>query len=102
LNKNPWEKDLSNQLLCGQQGSSSDFIENLMHEPNVYPNPTNKSNIGNHCKQSKKNQEIGFHNKKAGRIISRSLCNISKAHVSSIESIKIHEHSDSEIERFLQ
>ena len=44
---------------------------------------------------------LGFHNKRVGRLISRSLCNRSKAHVSSIDSIEIHEDSDSEIERFL-
>jgi hypothetical protein len=72
-----------------------------VHEQIVYPNPTIKSNNKNPRKQSKKNQEIGFHNKKVGRLISRNLRNRSKAHVSSIESIEIHEDSDSEIERFL-
>jgi hypothetical protein len=41
---------------------------------------------------------LGFHNKKVGRLISRSLYNRSKTRVSSIE---IHEDSDSEIEKYL-
>jgi hypothetical protein len=73
-----------------------------VHEPIVCPDPTVKSNSRNPCKQSKKTQDmLGFHNKKVGRLISRSLCNRSKDHVSSIKSIKIHEDSDSEIEIFL-
>ena len=56
LNNNPCEEALSDQLLCGQQGFNSEFIETPVHEPNVYPDPTNKSNIGNPRKQSKKNQ----------------------------------------------
>jgi hypothetical protein len=44
---------------------------------------------------------LGFRNKRVGRLISRSLCNRSKPHVSSIDLIEIHEDSDSEIERFL-
>jgi len=70
-----------------------------VHEPIICPNLTMKSKSKNPRKQSKNNQEmLGFHNKRVGRLISRSLCNISKPHVSSIE---IHEDSDSEIERFL-
>jgi hypothetical protein len=67
-----------------------------------FPNPTIKSDSKNPRKQSKKNQAmLGFHNKRVGRLISRSLHNRSKPHVSSIDSIEIHEDSDSEIERFL-
>jgi hypothetical protein len=67
-----------------------------------FPNPTVKSDSKNPRKQSKKNQAmLGFRNKRVGRLISRSLHNRSKPHVSSIDSIKIHEDSDSEIERFL-
>ena len=45
---------------------------------------------------------LGFHNKRVGRLISRSLRNISKSHVSSIESIEVHENSNSKIEKFLE
>jgi hypothetical protein len=43
---------------------------------------------------------VGFRNKRVGRLISRSLGNRSKPHVSVIESIEIHEDSYFEIERF--
>jgi hypothetical protein len=33
LNENPCEEALSDQLLCGQQGISSEFIETPVHEP---------------------------------------------------------------------
>jgi hypothetical protein len=44
---------------------------------------------------------LGFRNKRVGRLISQSLRNKSKLRVSSIDSIKIHEDSDSEFEIFL-
>jgi hypothetical protein len=45
---------------------------------------------------------LGFRNKRVGRLISRILRNISKPHVSLIDSIEIHEDSESEIERFIE
>jgi hypothetical protein len=102
LDENPHEGELPDHLLCGQQNVSSEFIKTPVHEPIVFPNPTIKSDSKNPRKQSKKNQAmLGFRNKRVGRLISRSLRNRSKPHVSSIDSIKIHEDSDSEIERFL-
>jgi hypothetical protein len=44
---------------------------------------------------------LGYHNKRVCRLISISLCNLSKPHVSSIDLIEIHEDSDFKIERFL-
>jgi hypothetical protein len=44
---------------------------------------------------------LGFKNKRVGRLISRNLRNKSNPHVNSIKMIKIHESSDSEIDRFL-
>jgi len=43
----------------------------------------------------------GYNKKRAGRLIPGSLWNRSKAHVSSIESIEVHESYDSDIEKFL-
>ena len=102
LDKNPREGALPDQILCGQQGFSAEFIETHVHEPIVCPKPTIKSDSKNPRNQSKKNQAmLGFRNKRAGRLISRSLRNRSKPHMISIDSIKIHEDSDFEIERFL-
>jgi hypothetical protein len=52
-------------------------------------------------KPSKGDIDLGFKNKRAGRLISRKLRNKSNPHVSSIKMIEIHESSDSEIDRFL-
>jgi hypothetical protein len=101
LGENPHEGTLPDQFLSEKQDFSSECIKTPVHESIVFPNPTVKSENKNPRKQSKKNQAIGFHNKRVGRLISRSLHNRSKPHVSSIDSIKIHEDSDSEIEIFL-
>jgi hypothetical protein len=102
LDKNPCEGVFPDQLLCGQQDVSSEVIKTPKHEPFVYPNPTVKSNNKKNRNQSKINQEmLGFCNKRVGRLISRSLRNRSKPHVRFINSIKIHEDSNSDIERFL-
>jgi hypothetical protein len=87
--------------LCEQQDASSRIIKTPEHEQIVFPNPIAKTNNKHSRKQSKKNQEIGFCNKRHGRLISRSLRNKSKAHVNSIKSIEIHESYDSKIEIFL-
>jgi hypothetical protein len=89
------------ESLCEKQDASSRVIKTPGHEQIVFPNPIVKNNNKLSCKRPKKNQETGFRNKRVGRLISRSLRNKSKAYVSSIESIEIHESSDSEIERFL-
>jgi hypothetical protein len=44
---------------------------------------------------------LGFRNKRVGRLISRSLRNRSKPHLSSIDTIEINEESDPKIEDFL-
>jgi hypothetical protein len=101
LYENPREKALPDQSLCEQQDVSSRVIKTLEHEQIACPNPTVKTNNKHPRKQPKKNQEIRFRNKRPGRVISRSLRNRSKAHVSSIDLIEIHDDSDSKIERFL-
>jgi hypothetical protein len=45
--------------------------------------------------------DLGFKNKRAGRLISRKQRDKPNSHVSSIKTIEIHESSNSEIERFL-
>jgi hypothetical protein len=88
--------------VCEQQDVSSKLIKIPESKQVVGPNLNIKSTSGNPSKQSKKNQDMrGFHNKRTGRLILRSLRNRSKSHMSSIESIEIHESSDSEIEKFL-
>jgi hypothetical protein len=101
LFENPHERALLDQSLHEKKDASSKIIKNREHEKIIFPNPIVKCNNENPRKQSKKNQEIGFRNKKASQLISMNLCNRLKAHVSSIESIKIHEDSDSKIEKFL-
>jgi hypothetical protein len=102
LCENPCERTMPDQSVCEQQDVSSKLTEFPEHKQVVGPNLNIKSTSGNPSKQSKKNQDMrGFNNKRVGRLISRSLRNRSKAHVSSIESIEVHESSDSEIEKFL-
>jgi hypothetical protein len=102
LCENPCERAMPDQSVCEQQDVSSKLVKIPECEQVVDPNLNIKSTSGNPSKQSKKNQDMrGFNNKRVGRLISRSLRNRSKAHVSSIESIEVHESSDSEIEKFL-
>jgi hypothetical protein len=46
--------------------------------------------------------DVGFKNKREGRLIFRNLRNKTKAHVSSGKTIDILDDYDSEIERFLE
>jgi hypothetical protein len=71
------------------------------HEQHAYPDTSAKNANRPSCKLSKGDMDIGFKNKRAGRLISRSLRNKSNSHMSSIKMIEVHESSDSEIERFL-
>jgi hypothetical protein len=71
------------------------------HEQHAYPNTSTKNTNMPSYKPSKGDMDIGFKNKRAGRLISRNLRNKSNSHVSSIKMIEVHESSDSEIERFL-
>jgi hypothetical protein len=45
--------------------------------------------------------DLGFKNKRAGRLISRKQRDKPNSHVSSIKTIEIHERSNSEIDIFL-
>jgi hypothetical protein len=71
------------------------------HEQHTHSNASAKNGNWSMCKPSKSGIDLGFKNKKAGRLISRKLQNKPNPHVSSIKMIEIHERSDSEIERFL-
>jgi hypothetical protein len=73
LYENPRERALPDQPLCEQQDASSRVIKTPEHEQIVFPNPTVKTNNKHPRKQPKKSQEIGFRNKRHGRLISRSL-----------------------------
>jgi hypothetical protein len=64
--------------------------------------PWQRTPINAHTNYQGKNPDLGFNNKRVGRLISRSLRNKTKAHVSSIKAIEVHESSDSEIEKFLE
>jgi hypothetical protein len=102
LCENPCERAMPDQSVCEQQDVGSKLVKIPECEQVVDPNLNIKSTSGNPSKQSKKNRDMrGFNNKRVGRLISRSLQNRSKSHVSSIESIEVHESSDSEIEKFL-
>jgi hypothetical protein len=93
---------MPNQSVCEKQDVSSKIIKIPEREQFFCPNLNIKSTSGNPSKHSKKNQAmLGFHNKRVGQLISRSLHNRSKSDVSSIESIEVHEKYDSEIEKFL-
>jgi hypothetical protein len=84
-----------------QQDADPRVIKSPEHEQYVFPNTIAKTINKHSRKLSKKNSDIGFNNKRVGRLISRSLRNKSKSHVSSIKAIEVHESSDSEIEKFL-
>jgi hypothetical protein len=71
------------------------------HEQHTFPDTSTKNANRPSCKLSKGDTDIGFKNKMAGRLISRSLRNKSNSHMSSIKTIEVHEISDSEIERLL-
>jgi hypothetical protein len=70
-------------------------------EQYVFPNTIAKTVNKHSCKLLKNNSDIGFNNKRSGRLISRSLRNKSKSHVSSIKAIEVHGSSDSKIKKFL-
>jgi hypothetical protein len=89
--------------LCSeQQDVDPRVIESPEHEKYVFPNTIAKNTNKHSHKLSRKNPDIGFNNKRVGRLISRSLRNKTKSHVSSIKAIEVHESSDSEIENFLE
>jgi hypothetical protein len=85
LCENPCERAMPDQSVCEQQDVRYKLIKIPKHEQFGFPNLNIKSTSGNPFKQSKKNQSmLGFHNKRVGRLISRSLRNRPKSHVSSI------------------
>jgi hypothetical protein len=102
LYENRHQRASPDQFVCEQHDVISRVIETLEHEQTGFPNPIAKTINKHSHKHAKKSQAmLGFHNKRVGHLISRSLCNRSKSHVSSIESIEIHENYDYEIEKFL-
>jgi hypothetical protein len=66
LYENPHKREFPDQPLCEQQDAISRDIKTPEHEKIVFPNPTVKTNNKHPCKQPKKNQEIGFCNKRNG------------------------------------
>jgi hypothetical protein len=71
------------------------------HEKDTQPNVSVKNANRPVGKSSKGDIDLGFKNKRDGRLISRKLRNKTNPHVNSIKMIEIHESSDSEIDRFL-
>jgi len=76
-------------------------IAEQSHEQSSCPNASAENENRPISKPSKGDIDLGFKNKRGSRFISRKLRNKSNPHVSSIKMIKIHESSDSEIDRFL-
>jgi hypothetical protein len=61
-----------------------------------------KYDIKKHCTRRKQPcTDLGFKNKKVSRLIFRKLRNIKDTHLISIDSIKINERLDHEVEEFL-
>jgi hypothetical protein len=101
LCKEPCDKAALDEPMFKQQDADPRVIKSPEREQYVFPNTIAKTVNRHSRKLSKNNSDIGFNNKRAGRLISRSLRNKTKSHVSSIKVIEVHESSDSEIEKFL-
>jgi hypothetical protein len=100
--ENPCDEVIPNQFLHRKQDVGSESNETPVHELVVGLKATVKIDSKKPHKQSKENHaDLGFRNKMASRLISRSLRNRSKPHLSSIDPIKINEDRDPEIEYFL-
>jgi hypothetical protein len=101
LCKEPCDQVALDEPMFKQQGAKPRVIKSLEHEQYVFPNTIAKTINRHSHKLSKNNSDIGFNNKRARRLISRSLRNKNKVHVSSIKEIDVHERSNSEIKMFL-
>jgi hypothetical protein len=99
--KEACDRTILNEPMPEQTDVEPTTFELHDHEQHVYPDTSAKNANRPSYKLSKGDMDIGFKNKRAGRLISRSLRNKSNSHMSSIKMIEVHESSDSEIERFL-
>jgi hypothetical protein len=105
-NNKPATKPL-NEVMPSQFPHEKQVVECEWSEPPVHNldnghNANMKPYVDKSHKQSKqKHTALGFRNKRVGRLISRSLRNRSKPHLSSIDPIEVNEVSDPEIENFL-
>ena len=102
LSKEPCDRATLDEPMFEQQDVDPRIIEYLEHDKDVFPNTVEKNDNKRSHKLSRKNPDLGFVNKRDGRLISRSLWNKTRAHVSSIKVIEVHESSDSEIKNFLE
>jgi hypothetical protein len=73
LSEEPCERAMPDKPMFEQQDVDPRVIESLEHEKYVFPNTIAKTINKHSHKLSKKNPDIGFNNKRAGRLISRSL-----------------------------
>jgi len=102
LNINPLDEPMPSQSSYENFFFELEVSEPLMPKIDVGPNVIVKPDVKKSCKQIKKKcTSLGFQNKRAGRLISRKLRNLNKAHLSSIGLIEVNEVSDSEMEDFL-
>jgi hypothetical protein len=96
------DKSTLDEPIFEQQHVDLGIIEPPEHKEDVYPNVVAKNGKKRSHKLSNKKPDVGFVNKRAGRLISRSLQNKTKAHASSGKTIDILDDYDSEIEIFLE
>jgi hypothetical protein len=102
LSKEPCDRAALDEPMLDKQDVDHMLFESPKHEKDVFPNNVAKEANKFSHKLSSNNPDLGFNNKTTRRLISRSLRNKTKSHVSSIKVIGVHESSDSEIERFLE
>jgi hypothetical protein len=99
--KEPCDRAVLDEPMPEQPDVEPTAFEFHDHEQYACPDTSAKNANRPSRKLSKNDSDVGFKNKRAGRLISRSLRNKSKSHMSSIKVIEVHESSDSEIEKFL-
>jgi hypothetical protein len=102
LSKEPYDRATIDEPMFEQQDVDPNIIESLEHEKDVCPNTVAKNDNKLSHKLSMMNLDLGSVNKRSRRLISRSLQNKTRSHVSLIKSIEVHESSDSKIEKFLE
>jgi hypothetical protein len=106
INRNPLDIGMSSKSSPAgfpeQETVELKVIDPLVPEIDASLNVIIKSDVEKPCKGTKQQcTDLGFKNKKAGRLISRKLRNRNDTHLSSIGPIEIDEGSDPEIEYFL-
>jgi hypothetical protein len=102
LNRNPLDVAMPSHPSYEKKTVELEVTEPLMPNFDTSPNVIVKPDVEKPCKQTKqKCTNLGFQNKKAGRLISRKLRNRNNTHLSLIGPIDVDEVSDSEIEDFL-